>query len=141
MDEPAPHSSAAPSVERRLQAKLPGGEPIVAWCRAWVSRDTRLHMLLAARTLDFVVLTDDHLYLISTGFLTRRPRRRVYTISLDRLRVEEWQAKGRWATGGRRLRLLLADHRPLVLEMRGTARHQAFIEALLEDVPADRDGE
>jgi hypothetical protein len=58
-----------------------------------VSRDGRFAAVVAARTLDFVVLTDDHLYLYSTGFFSRRPRRRVYAMSLDRLYVEDCGAK------------------------------------------------
>ena len=56
--------------------------PIVAIARGWVSRDSRLH-LLAARFLDFAVLTPEHLVLCSTGFFTRRPRRRVFRESLN----------------------------------------------------------
>ena len=60
--------------------------PLVAVGRAWVSRDGRLH-LFAARFLDFAVLTPDHLVLCSTGFFTRRPRRRVFREALGRLDV------------------------------------------------------
>jgi hypothetical protein len=54
--------------------------------RGWVSRDRRLHVL-AARFLDFAVLTPDHLVLCSTGFFTRRPRRRVFREPLGGLEV------------------------------------------------------
>jgi hypothetical protein len=43
--------------------------------------------LFAARFLDFAVLTPEHLVLCSTGFFTRRPRRRVFRQSLGRLEV------------------------------------------------------
>jgi hypothetical protein len=101
-------------------------DPIVAWGRAWVWRDGRLAGVFASRTLDFTVLTKAHLYLISTGFFTRRPRRRVYANTHDRLRVEECPAKGR-----RKLRLTAQEHRPLMLEMRGTDRNRAFADALV----------
>ena len=45
------------SAERRLQQKLGPNTHIVAWGRAWVSRDGRMHAVFAARTLDFAVLT------------------------------------------------------------------------------------
>ncbi len=113
-------------VEQRLQAKLPSAEPILMWARAWVSRDGRMPRLLAARTLDFTVLTSDNLFLISTGFLTRRPRRRVYAMPLDRLLVEDCQAKR-----GARLRVTSLEHRPLLLEFRETGRNWAFGDELL----------
>jgi hypothetical protein len=125
MDRSVPHTSTPLSVERRLQKTLQP-EPIVAWGRAWVWRDGRLAGVFASRTLDFTVLTDDHLYLVSMGFFTRRPRRRVYAITHDRLRVEEYPAKSR-----RRLRLRAQEHRPLMLEMRGTARNRAFADELV----------
>jgi hypothetical protein len=124
MDQSAPHISTVSYVERRLQEMLPS-EQIVAWGRAWVWRDGRLAGVFASRTLDFTVLTEEHLYLFSTGFFTRRPRRRVYAISHDRLQVDEAPAKRR-----RRLRLRAHEHRPLMLEMRGTPRNGAFADAL-----------
>jgi hypothetical protein len=125
MDQSAPHISTVPYVERRLQEMLPS-EPIVAWGRAWVWRDGRLAGFFASRTLDFTVLTEDHLYLFSMGFFTRRPRRRVYAITHDRLQVDEYPAKSRT-----RLRLRASEHRPLMLEMRGTARNRAVADALV----------
>ena len=47
----------------------------------------RLHVF-AARFLDFAVLTDEHLVFCSTGFFTRRPRRRVFREPLSRLVVD-----------------------------------------------------
>jgi hypothetical protein len=122
------------SVERRLQRKLPADEPIAAWGRAWVSRDGRMSAVFAARTLDFAVLTDDHLYLYSTGFFTRRPRRRVYAMGLDRLHVDECKAKA-----GLRFRVWAPEHRPLLLEMRATARNRAFMDELFAEEYADPD--
>jgi hypothetical protein len=94
--EPDPDSpAAAPArhmtrTERRLRKlagrKAPYEGPMVSIARAWVSRDGRLP-LLAARFLDFAVLTPDHLVLCSTGFFTRRPRRRVFREALGRLEV------------------------------------------------------
>jgi hypothetical protein len=76
--------------ERRLRKlagrKSPYTGPMVGIARAWVSRDSRMP-LLAARFLDFAVLTPDHLVLCSTGFFTRRPRRRVFRESLGRIEV------------------------------------------------------
>ena len=124
MDQSAPHISTVSYVERRLQEMLPS-ERIVAWGRAWVWRDGRLAEVFASRTLDFTVLTESSLFLVSMGFFTRRPRRRVYAITHDRLGVEEYLGKRR-----RRLRLRSDEHRPLMLEMRGTARNRAFADAL-----------
>jgi hypothetical protein len=95
-----------------------------------VSRDGRFAPVLAARTLDFAVLTDDHLYLYSTGFFSRRPRRRVYGMPLDRLFVEDCQAKR-----GGRLRVQAQEHRPLLLEFRETPRNWAFGNELLARTP------
>ena len=66
--------------------KEPYAGPIVALARGWVSRDGSLHMF-ASRFLDFAVLTPDHLVLCSTGFFSRRPRRRVLREPLGRLEV------------------------------------------------------
>jgi hypothetical protein len=92
-----PHSPAeqsAPRTMTRTEARLrklagrtsPFDGPMVAIARGWVSRDGRMH-LFAARFLDFAVLTPEHLVLCSTGFFTRRPRRRVFRQSLGRLEV------------------------------------------------------
>jgi hypothetical protein len=114
------------SAERRLQRKLGRGVHIVAWGRAWVSRDGRMHAVFAARTFDFVVCTDDRLVLYSTGFFTRRPRRKVYEMTFDRLRVEPRQAKR-----GSHLRLRSAQHRPLLLDLGTKARNTAFAAELV----------
>ena len=86
--EVPPHAMS--NTEFRLR-KLSGRKEaydglLVAVGRAWVSRDTRLH-LFAARFLDFAVLTPEHLVLCSTGFFTRKPRRRVFREALGRLDV------------------------------------------------------
>jgi hypothetical protein len=124
MDPPAAHTSTASPVERRLQELLQP-ERIVAWGRAWVWRDGRFAGVFAARTLDFTVLTETSLFLVSMGFFTRRPRRRVYAITHDRLSVEEYLGKRR-----RRLRLRSDEHRPLMLEMRATAGNRTFADEL-----------
>jgi hypothetical protein len=101
-----------------------------------VSRAGRLNKVIAARTLDFVVCTEHDLVLFSTGFFTRRPRRRVYASSFDRLRVSVRQAKR-----GHELVVSSLDHRPLVFQMRKTERSAALVDALTahaadSDVPA-----
>ena len=112
--------------ERSLAAKLRPDEHVVAWGRAWVSRDGSMPWLFAARTLDFVVRTEDRLYLFSTGFFTRRPRRCVYGSALDRLGVEARQAKR-----GRHLRVHLPEGRALLFDMRGSARNNALADSLV----------
>lgn len=119
--EPAPALPAEPAVpaalpsrtEQRIARRIDAGEEIRAWSRGWVSRDGRLHGLLAARILDFVVVTEHRLYLVSTGFFTRRPRRRVYDMPLDRLRIREMKPGRR-----RHLRVASLDHRPLRIDLK-----------------------
>ncbi len=94
-ESPTPAHTPAPApeftrTEARLR-KLTGRKgsydgPMVGIARGWVSRDGRMP-LFAARFLDFAVLTPDHLVLCSTGFFTRRPRRRVFKQALGRLEV------------------------------------------------------
>jgi hypothetical protein len=84
-----------------------------------------MHTVFAARTPDFVVCTDDRLVLYSTGFFTRRPRRKVYEMNFDRLRVETRQAKR-----GSHLRLI-ADHQALLLDVGGRPRNTTFAAQLL----------
>jgi hypothetical protein len=92
-----------------------------------------MHTVFAARTLDFAVLTVDRMFLFSTGFFSRHPRRRVYDVALDRLHVERQQVKR-----GLRLRVWSREHRPLLLDLRATARNVAFVEALVARVtPTD----
>jgi hypothetical protein len=84
---PAPSMTRTEARLRKLAGRnRPYDGPIVAIARGWVSRDGRMHVF-AARFLDFAVLTPDHLVLCSTGFFTRRPRRRVFRQALGRLEV------------------------------------------------------
>jgi hypothetical protein len=127
---PAPDPLPAPSTRsRRIATRLrkkAGGDEIVAWAQGWVSRGTRLHRLLAARTLDFAVLTDDALTLVSTGFFSRRPRRRVYWSALDELTVGDDPV-----SKGRRLRLRSPVGRELWIELGEDARSTAFADAFV----------
>ncbi|HEY5170569.1 MAG TPA: hypothetical protein VIK54_02460 [Acidimicrobiia bacterium] len=135
-EPPAPESTPAPTVlpvsardERvraRLQSLVGADEPIAAWARGWVSREVRLHGLLAARTFDFAAVTDHDLVMFSTGFFTRRPRRRVYASSLDRIQVADHDRPR-----GQRLRITSRGHRPLWIEMNMSPRATAFADALL----------
>jgi hypothetical protein len=133
--EPGPDSPAAEPArrmtrtERRLRKlagrKSPYEGPIVSIARAWVSRDGRLP-LFAARFLDFAVLTPDHLVLCSTGFFTRRPRRRVFREALGRLEVTP--------LGGepvRTVRVVGNFSRPIRLELRTNEAGLTFARELL----------
>jgi hypothetical protein len=117
---------AIPQAKRQLVRKLNTNEHLVAWGRAWVSRDGRMTSVVAARTLDFIVCTDDKLVLFSIGFITRQPRRRVYDIELDRLHVTERQKKR-----GLELRVGSRKHRPLLLQMRKTPRNARLVNEIL----------
>jgi len=130
---PTAATAASRRAERRLRSKLPDGEAIVAWSQGWVSRDGRLRMV-AARTLDYVVVTDRRLYLFTTGFFTRRPRRCVYAQSLARLRAAE-----RPAGRGRHLRLESPDHRPLLIDLRRRARSDTLADEVLARTRADQE--
>jgi hypothetical protein len=107
--------------ERRLRALLDPGERLITWTRGWVSRDGRMHAVFAARTLDFAVISDRRLYFFSTGFFTRRPRRRVYESDLDKLQVSSTGTKR-----GHRLRIVSRAHRPILLENHNTEHNVAF---------------
>jgi hypothetical protein len=125
--DPAPDPAPAPAdrVTGRLQSVL-GREPIVAWTRGWVSREVPMHTLLAARTLDFAVVTDRSLSLVTTGFFSRRPRRLVYTASFDKIFVSlETVARGR------RLRTASDTTHTLWIELGDTERETAFTAALV----------
>jgi hypothetical protein len=129
---PIPPSSARiRRVETRLRKKARADE-IVAWARGWVSRASRLHRLLAARTLDFAVLTDDALTLVSTGFFSRRPRRRVYCTELHELVVVDDPVPK-----GRRLCLRTTVGPELWLELGDDARSMAFADALVARAPRE----
>lgn len=124
---PRPRSMSARTrrIETRLRAKA-GTDHIVEWARAWVSRATRMHRLLAARTRDFAVLSDDTLTLVSTGFFTRRPRRRVFCAELDDLTVADDPVRK-----GRRLRLSAGSGPELWLELGTDERAEALADALV----------
>ncbi len=135
---PPPPSIRAPRAERRLRAYLQPGEALLAWTRGWVSRDGRLTRVVAARTLDYLVVTNHRCFFFTTGFFTRLPRRCVYDTPLDRLAVTEREAKR-----GRHLRLASPHHRPLLIDLRHRPRADAFADRLLantarEPTPAER---
>jgi hypothetical protein len=120
-----PPSARTRRIEARLRAKA-GADDLVAWTRGWVSRGIRWHRLLAARTLDFVVLTDDALTLVSTGFFSRRPRRRVYWSELHDLAVADDPI-----SKGRRLRVHSSTGPELWIEIGSDERSTAFADALV----------
>ncbi len=119
-------------VQIRLQTLVGADDALVAWTRGWVSRELRLHRLLAARTFDFAVLTDRNLFLFSTGFFSRRPRRRVYSSRLDRINVSDHVLPR-----GRRLRITSRNAHPLWLELPVSHRTTAFADALVAHAHAD----
>jgi hypothetical protein len=110
---------------QRLQGKIDEDDEVVAFAQGWVSRDGRMNGLFAARTLDYCVLGRDSFYLFSTGFFSRRPRRRVFRAQLDRLIISV-----RKSGPPERLRLSLRGHRPLLIDFRRNARSQPFADAL-----------
>jgi hypothetical protein len=120
-------------IERRLR-RLAGRKatyrgPIVASTRGWVSRDTHWHVF-AARFLDFVVLTPEHLVLCSTGFFTRRPRRQVLREPLTRLFVSRIGPEPAHA-----VRIVGDFSRPIRLELRDEPASAAFINDLIAHTP------
>jgi hypothetical protein len=109
-------------VAARLQRLVGDEERVLAWTQGWVSREVRLHRLLAARTLDFAVVTERSLVLFSTGFFTRRARRRVYASRFERIFVvDDVVARGR-----RRLRITSRDAKPLWFELDASDRSANF---------------
>ena len=114
-------------LERLVQPRLEPGEALVGWSRAWVSRDGRANWL-EVRNRDFVVLTDRRLMFWSTGFLTRRPRRRVL---LDRLDQCEVEPVGRHPSRAVRVRAFARP--PLRLEL-SRRSGDAFVRELAERV-------
>ena len=112
--------------ERHLRRLLRGDEHLRAWGRAWVSTEGPLPRLLTARTLDHVVLTDDHLILYSTGFFSRLPRRRVYSGRLAHLIVA-----GR---GPRTIAVWTKGRRPLRLEFLRSAEGARTAETIVATV-------
>jgi hypothetical protein len=130
--EPTPRSDlgAFAQHERRLRRLMgrttayPGRIDVVTRC--WVSRDGGMHMF-AARFLDFAVLTPDHLYLCSTGFFSRHPRRRVFREPISRLVVVP-----RGPEPQHILRIRGDFENPLLFEMRNTPEGNAFARELIE---------
>jgi hypothetical protein len=116
--------------ERRVRSvvepRLEPGETFVAWTPAWVSRQQRLHRVLAARTRDFAVVTDRRIMLWSTGFFTRRPRRRVLAERLDECTITVGRG------GLRRVSVRKPAQRALLLEFGRRDPADAFTRALRE---------
>jgi hypothetical protein len=110
----------------RLQSRVETNEPLVAWTSGWVSREMRLHGVFAARTLDFAAVTDRWLFLLNTGFFTRRPRRCVYAGRLAEIFVSEEAGRR-----GTRLRVTSRTTRPLWIELKSNEETRAFAEALI----------
>jgi len=124
--DPAPATARDKRTEARLAKLIVTDDPIVAWAQGWVSRKTKLPGLLAARTLDFAVLTTNALGLVTTGFFTRRPRRCVYAARLSDL-VES----RRVVANGRRLRVTTDEGKTLWIELRATDRGRMFAAAIV----------
>jgi hypothetical protein len=122
----APASRRDEHAERRLRSLVSESGALVAWTRGWVSREVHAHRLLAARTLDFAVLTETDLFLYSSGFFTRRPRHLVYAADLDRTWVSDHPV-----AGGRRLSIQAGPGRPLRIELADTDRANTFADELL----------
>jgi hypothetical protein len=123
--KPIPTTTRTRRVQKRLRAKA-GADEIVEWAQGWVSRGTRLHRVFAARTLDFAVLTEDGLTLVSTGFFTRRPRRRVYWAELHELTVHDDPVPK-----GRRLRVRASGGPEIWIELGRDVHSKAFADALV----------
>jgi len=121
-----PTDTRAGRQEIRLQS-IVGNESIIRWSHGWVSREVPLHGLLAARTLDFLVLTDRSLMLVTTGFFSRRPRRLVYAANLDAIFVSDESVP----RGGRRLRVVSKSGHALWIELGPTSEQKAFAAALV----------
>jgi len=115
-----------PRLRRLMGRASPYPGPIVAITRCWVSRDSSLH-LFASRFLDFAVLTPEHLILCSTGFFTRRPRRRVLREPLNRLVILP-----RGPEPARTLRIVGDFSHPLLFELRNNVNSRTFARELRE---------
>ena len=139
-----PHATAEPArramsrTEARLRQvtgrKTAYEGPIVAIARGWVSRDSRMH-LFAARFLDFAVLTPEHLVLCSTGFFTRRPRRRVFREALGKLEIVPLGSEPI-----RTVRVVGSFNRPIRMEMRPSEAGITFVRELLASTRPNRAG-
>ena len=88
--------------------------PIIGITQGWVSRDAKWHAF-AARYLDFVMLTDEHLVCFSTGFFSRRPRRRAVREPLNALVIVP-----RGPEPIRTLRIVGDFNRPLLFQLKTT---------------------
>ena len=137
----APAAAPAPAprtredrIGARLQRLVGTDETVVAWTRGWVSREVRLHRLLAARTLDFAVVTNQSLQLFSTGFFTRRARRRVYNSRFERLFVANDEVR----RGRRRLRVTSRTAKPLWFELDASPRAITFADELINRARTDQ---
>jgi hypothetical protein len=104
--------------------------PIIGITQGWVSRDAKWHAF-AARYLDFVMLTDEHLVCFSTGFFSRRPRRRVFREPLNALVVIP-----RGPEPIRTLRIVGDFNRPLLFQLKSDANSLAFARELVEGTRA-----
>jgi hypothetical protein len=98
--------------------------PIIGITQGWMSRDSSFH-IFAARYFDFAMLTDEHLVCFSTGFLSRRPRRRVFREPLNALVVIP-----RGDEPFRTLRIVGDFNRPLLFELRADPNSLAFAREL-----------
>lgn len=130
--QPGDDLFAGSIVARRLGVvvtdRLEHREHVVAWGRAWVSRDGPLSVLFAARTRDFVVLTDRRVMLWSTGFVSRMPQRRVMVNRLVSVRVEP--VEGRYPD--RSIRVLALHRNPLRFDFGGDDQSRRLVAALYE---------
>jgi hypothetical protein len=113
-------------IQARLQHLIATNDPIVAWAQGWVSRENWVPERLAARTLDFAVLTTQSLLLVTTGFFTRRPRRCVYSA-----RLTDLVAARAVVPNGRRLRITTEHGVTLRIELRATERGKMFAAAVV----------
>ena len=139
--QPAPEPIGSPDsfsagirgrrLRRLASARLEGDEVLLGWTRAWVSIEGRYNVLFAARTRDFVVLTDRRLMLWSTGFFSRLPRRRVLADRLDDINVVRTPP-----LRGLRLTIRSALHKPLRVELAPGDRSVEFANQFVARVPA-----
>jgi hypothetical protein len=120
------------ATEHRLRAggmaRLEPGEDIVTWCRAWVSKATRLQRF-AARWRDVAVVTDRRLLLFGVGHFTRRPRRRVLADRLDELTLEDVGTHP-----GRGLRCIRPGRGDMLLELGSDEWSRNFVQELQDRV-------
>jgi hypothetical protein len=120
------------STERRLRAphlaRLEPEEDIVTWCRAWVSKASRLQRF-APRWRDIAVVTDRRLLLVGVGHFSRRPRRRVLADRLDELTLGDVGAHP-----GRGLRCSRPGRGDMLLELGADEWSRNFAQELQDRV-------